>query len=214
MTALTVWFVSPYSSLNSAGGNNALSPPYGPTPKPGPPTVEKSLVTLSGVEVNKKKTGKGSPWVRVVEGPVTFDLLEIASNKAPQFLGSIAADPGEYRIIRMQVDKMELKLSDREELVPAKLASNKIQIVEKFTVVAGETTRLRMELDRKTSLKQTGAGEYIFKPVVTLTVVTGSGTTQLEFTPNPPKDTELDGDEGSGRGWVRELQGRWPGVLG
>ena len=29
----------------------------------------------------------------------------------------------------------------------------------------------------------------------------------------PPKDT--DGRrEGSGRGWVRELQGRWPGVLG
>ena len=33
------------------------------------------------------------------------------------------------------------------------------------------------------------------------------------FTPNPPKDT--DGRrEDSGRGWVRELQGRWPGVLG
>ena len=31
--------------------------------------------------------------------------------------------------------------------------------------------------------------------------------------PNPPKDT--DGRrEDSGRGWVRELQGRWPGVLG
>ena len=33
------------------------------------------------------------------------------------------------------------------------------------------------------------------------------------FNPNPPKDT--DGRrEDSGRGWVRELQGRWPGVLG
>ena len=33
------------------------------------------------------------------------------------------------------------------------------------------------------------------------------------FSPNPPKDT--DGRrEDSGRGWVRELQGRWPGVLG
>ena len=31
--------------------------------------------------------------------------------------------------------------------------------------------------------------------------------------PNPPKDT--DGRrEDSGRGWVRELQGRWPGILG
>ena len=36
---------------------------------------------------------------------------------------------------------------------------------------------------------------------------------RLGLNPNPPKDT--DGRrEGSGRGWVRELQGRWPGVLG
>ena len=35
----------------------------------------------------------------------------------------------------------------------------------------------------------------------------------IQLTPNPPKDT--DGRrEDSGRGWVRELQGRWPGVLG
>ena len=35
----------------------------------------------------------------------------------------------------------------------------------------------------------------------------------LPLNPNPPKDT--DGRrEDSGRGWVRELQGRWPGVLG
>ena len=35
----------------------------------------------------------------------------------------------------------------------------------------------------------------------------------LVVSPNPPKDT--DGRrEDSGRGWVRELQGRWPGVLG
>ena len=37
--------------------------------------------------------------------------------------------------------------------------------------------------------------------------------TRLLLNPNPPKDT--DGRrEDSGRGWVRELQGRWPGVLG
>ena len=35
----------------------------------------------------------------------------------------------------------------------------------------------------------------------------------VDVSPNPPKDT--DGRrEDSGRGWVRELQGRWPGVLG
>ena len=40
-----------------------------------------------------------------------------------------------------------------------------------------------------------------------------SGHRKCGVSPNPPKDT--DGRrEDSGRGWVRELQGRWPGVLG
>ena len=41
----------------------------------------------------------------------------------------------------------------------------------------------------------------------------GTPVEHISFSPNPPKDT--DGRrEDSGRGWVRELQGRWPGVLG
>ena len=44
-------------------------------------------------------------------------------------------------------------------------------------------------------------------------VTGGGGIVGRSLSPNPPKDT--DGRrEGSGRGWVRELQGRWPGVLG
>ena len=42
----------------------------------------------------------------------------------------------------------------------------------------------------------------------------GRGTLEDPLlTPNPPKDTDGRGED-SGRGWVRELQGRWPGVLG
>ena len=38
-----------------------------------------------------------------------------------------------------------------------------------------------------------------------------NGSFDVSLSPNPPKDT--DGRrEDSGRGWVRELQGRWPGV--
>ena len=47
---------------------------------------------------------------------------------------------------------------------------------------------------------------------VTFTATDAVGN-DTSLSPNPPKDT--DGRrEGSGRGWVRELQGRWPGVLG
>ena len=44
----------------------------------------------------------------------------------------------------------------------------------------------------------------------------GPARTELRtfrLSPNPPKDTDGRGED-SGRGWVRELQGRWPGVLG
>ena len=37
--------------------------------------------------------------------------------------------------------------------------------------------------------------------------------TELNLSPNPPKDTDRRRED-SGRGWVRGLQGRWPGLLG
>ncbi len=51
------------------------------------------------------------------------------------------------------------------------------------------------------------------KPQLALLDLMLPGTDGIKLIPNPPKDT--DGRrEDSGRGWVRELQGRWPGVLG
>ena len=44
-------------------------------------------------------------------------------------------------------------------------------------------------------------------------LMSGEDATDLGLSPNPPKDTDGRGEE-SGRGWVRELQGRWPGALG
>ena len=43
-------------------------------------------MTLSSIEVNKKKTGQGSQWVTVVEGPVTFDLLNLLRGGASVLL--------------------------------------------------------------------------------------------------------------------------------
>ena len=54
-----------------------------------------------------------------------------------------------------------------------------------------------------------GAGRLRVTEAVNATLL----AMEPSLSPNPPKDT--DGRrEGSGRGWVRELQGRWPGVLG
>ena len=61
--------------------------------------------------------------------------------------------------------------------------------------------------------------EYLYKVASQIYMAEGVSEEEArtvathQVNPNPPKDT--DGRrEGSGRGWVRELQGRWPGVLG
>ena len=54
---------------------------------------------------------------------------------------------------------------------------------------------------------------HVLNNVLEYQIPIGQAAEVLGVSPNPPKDT--DGRrEDSGRGWVRELQGRWPGVLG
>ena len=72
------------------------------------------------------------------------------------------------------------------------------------------------EFDYPAYLSRQGIGSVMSFPSVTIVDV-GQGerlrSALFGVSPNPPKDT--DGRrEGSGRGWVRELQGRWPGLLG
>ena len=72
-----------------------------------------------------------------------------------------------------------------------------------FDLVAKENTRAR-------SITSLVAGKNLDEAS---RLADNSVSAFLQLNPNPPKDT--DGRrEGSGRGWVRELQGRWPGLLG
>ena len=88
---------------------------------PGELRLEKILVTLSEIEVNKKKTGAGSPWVTIVPAgnPVTVDLLAVADGEIEGLLGDALAEPGIYKIIRMQIDDVKLKFTG-QPLVSAK----------------------------------------------------------------------------------------------
>ena len=157
---------------------------------PPPPDVEQYLVTLSSVEVNKQKTGEGSPWVTIVDEPVTFDLVELEG--VEQFLGTAVADPGTYRIIRMHIQEAKLKLKGEDELKTAKVPSDKIQLVRNFTVEAGELIVLLLDFDGDKSVTLTGAGDFIFKPVLTLTVPVEGGkpTAEAEERTDTPQPTE------------------------
>ena len=135
---------------------------------PPAPNVEQYLVTPSSIEVNRSKTGAGSPWTTIVEESVTFDLLEVA--KLEEFLGSSLVEAGTYNQVRMYVDKVMLKIEDQDELIAATVPSEKIRIVRSFRVKAGETTVLLLDFKGDDSLVVTGAGKYIFKPVIILLV--------------------------------------------
>ena len=135
---------------------------------PPAPNVEQYLVTLSSIEVNRSKTGVGSPWTTIVEESVTFDLLEVA--KLEEFLGSSLVEAGTYNQVRMYVEEVMLKIEDQDELVSATVPSEKIRIVRSFRVEAGETTVLLLDFKGDDSLVVTGAGKYIFKPVIILLV--------------------------------------------
>ena len=75
---------------------------------------------------------------------------------------------------------------------------------------AYNATRLAVPAIAGLSITLLGPGRTLLFGVAMLMAATMAA---LALSPNPPKDT--DGRrEGSGRGWVRELQGRWPGVLG
>ena len=73
---------------------------------------------------------------------------------------------------------------------------------------------LRQALDDLGLLAALGPAGDAIQSQADVLVLARRGSRALGIlSPNPPKDT--DGRrEDSGRGWVRELQGRWPGGLG
>ena len=135
-------------------------------------------MTLSSIEANKAKTGAGSPWITIVDEPVTFDLADLIGGGTLGFLGENVADPGTYRIIRMITAGVKIRFHGEAELIPVKVfAGGKIQIVKTFEVVAGETTKLLLDFDSKNSLVETppGSRNFNFKPKLELTVLVEGG---------------------------------------
>ena len=78
---------------------------------------------------------------------------------------------------------------DVADLVDAKLPSGKIQFARSFEVEAGETTQLLLDFEGDKSLVVTGGGDYIFKPVIKLTVPVQGGK------PGPTTATEPEVEE-------------------
>ena len=158
------------------------------------PKLEQILVTLSEIEVNKKKTGAGSPWVIIVPAgnPITVDLLAVAKGDIEGLLGDALAEPGIYKIIRMHIEDVKLKFTG-QPLVSAKPTPPKIQLGQSdcltpdgehtpvagcFEVKPGQVTKLRLDVDTARSLTEKGDGSFNFSTNhIILTVLTEAATT-------------------------------------
>ena len=133
----------------------------------------------------------GSPAVdagngRFRIGDVTLDVIPmgVIGNSGMDALG-ISSHSMEDYLIKLLLDDPSLRIA---------LPRFDQLLGDLLTVIRGDPHRIAFDSSKELF--------QLAKPLI-----------KHGFSPNPPKDT--DGRrEGSGRGWVRELQGRWPGVLG
>ncbi len=100
-------------------------------------------------------------WSTVVEGPVTYDLIQIKDVK--EFLGSKEFEAGKYTQIRLSVDSAKLFLSGEEASLT--IPSEKIKLVKNFDIVANQTTTLTLDFDAEKSVHKAGEN-YIMRPTI------------------------------------------------
>ena len=110
-----------------------------------------------------------------------------------------------------------LELQEQEELLQhLRSCSSCYLLAQEHMEVAEILASGIAEVEPPAELKGMIEDSVADQPKPLETRIRGTGPSFLDrlgLTPNPPKDT--DGRrEDSGRGWVRELQGRWPGLLG
>lgn len=104
-----------------------------------------------------------------------------------ELLGGAAVEAGRYTQIRIPVSEVMIHLKDQADPVAARVPGEMIRIVRTFTVEPGETTELLLDFDGERSLVVTGAGRYIFQPVIKLSVPREGGkvTPAVEVTATP-----------------------------
>lgn len=131
-----------------------------------PEGVSKILITANSVKVKRGTGDEEAGWVTVIGEPRTFDLVAVSG--VEQILGDAKLDPGQYNQVRMEVEKVVVTLDNED--VTARVPSDVLRIVGRFTVVAGETTILTLDFDAGKSVVVTGRRSVQVKPVVKLLV--------------------------------------------
>jgi Domain of unknown function (DUF4382) len=136
-------------------------------------TVQSVNVTLTGVVVFPDETT--DPMGMVVQpGPIslmthpaTFDLLTLTGG-ATTLLASGEVPAGHYSRIHLDISDATLVNKDGTT-APLQIDSNKVDVPIQFQVTAGMTGSITLDFNAAASVQvnQTGASQFILRPVVT-----------------------------------------------
>jgi len=164
-------------------------------------TVSSLEIHKAGAEMEQEQSGSGNQtqeqeqeeenggeWIsiNISDNMSTFDLLKVKGIE--EFFGSSEVAPGKYTQLRLIVDKAEVTTADnvtQEANVPSK----ELKIVRPFTVEEGETTSLLLDFDAEHSVVFAGSGKIQIKPVVKLSIESGSQSAK------PEKEAEEEEEE-------------------
>jgi hypothetical protein len=131
------------------------------TDKPGL-NIESAVVTISKVQVHVDMGNNESGWYTVVEGPKTFDLVQIKDVKA--YLGEANLSVGIYTQIRLDVDSAVVTINGTEYNLT--IPSKTVKMVRSFEIKEGETITLTLDFDAQESIHEDGANKYIMRPTI------------------------------------------------
>ncbi len=132
------------------------------------------MVTVSDTRVWKEneETENEGEWITVVEGPASFNLIDLRENGVEEILGNTETDTGRYTRIRMYVTLEEAVVDGITVNEGIIFPSEVLKITGTFDIEESKTTILTLDFDAEKSLVFTGEGKVMFKPVVKL-LVTG-----------------------------------------
>ena len=134
------------------------------TDAPGDLNITEALVTISNIDVHKSswQNNTTADWFTVVQGPLTFDLIQLEN--VTDLLGSANISAGLYTQIRLYVDNALVTIDGTQYNLT--IPSKTVKLIKPFIVENNETLVLILDFDIQKSVKVTGSGKYYMKPTI------------------------------------------------
>ncbi len=149
-------------------------------------TIQSIFLSINHIEIHQPKTG----WQTVSDTSRSYDLLKLHAAPRTELMADLNLPGDTYDGIRLDVENISVTKKDGS-VVQAKVPSNKLELNANIKVIKGKISSATVDFLSDKSLHQTGKGEMIFMPVVSLEAksettlqsspVVGSANTKVEF---------------------------------